>query len=134
MTARQSSSLMRASTPSRVRPALLTRMSRSPASSTSALRLLGRRDVGLHRAAADLLRERLGLFAPAAVADDDGRARARELGGDRAADSARGAGDERGLSLEGANPLAQSSACSSSSNERRLFTDIDPHALVDPLQ
>ena len=52
-------------------------------------------DVGLHRTAADLLGKRLGLFASGAIADDDGRAGACELGGDRTADAARGPGDER---------------------------------------
>src|SRR5581483_11822478 len=64
-------------------------------------RLLRARDVGLDGAAADPARQLLRLLASGAVADDDARAGARELLGDRAADPLRGARDERRLPLEG---------------------------------
>jgi hypothetical protein len=73
-----------------------------------ALRGLGVGDVGLERAAADLVRDRLGLVAAGAVAEDDARARLRQLARDRRADASRTARDERGLAFERAEvPLAQ---------------------------
>src|SRR5439155_2996699 len=57
-------------------------------------------DACLDRPSADLLRHSLGLVGPAPVADDDLGAGPCELRGDRAADPARGAGDERDLALE----------------------------------
>ena len=102
MTVCQSSSDMRTSSPSRVTPALLTRTSRSPASSTSAARRLRVGDIGLHGSPADLGGQPLGLVAPGPVGDDDGSPCAGELGCDRAADAARGARHERVLALEGA--------------------------------
>ena len=65
------------------------------------LRVLGRRDVGLDRPGAELRRELLGLVLAGPVADDDVGAGGGEPGRDRAADPARGAGDERELSFEG---------------------------------
>ena len=78
---------MRASRPSRVSPALLTRMSRSPASSTSARRRGGVGDVGLDRAAADRGGDLCRLVRARAVADRDHGARPRQLDSDRAADA-----------------------------------------------
>src|SRR4029077_6896923 len=57
-------------------------------------------DVGLHGTTADLLGQRSRLLGAAPVADDDLRPGARELHRDRAPDPARGAGDERELSLQ----------------------------------
>ena len=52
------------------------------------------------RAAARFLRDGLRLVPAGAIADHDRGSRAGELEGDRTADPARGAGDERGLAFE----------------------------------
>src|SRR5262245_38162377 len=103
-TSRQSSSRMRASSPSRVIPAVLTRMARPPASRTRRLR--GVRDAGLDGAAARLLRDGRGLVGPGAIADDDARARVRQLEHDGVTDPPRPARDERGLAFERAEAHA----------------------------
>src|SRR5712692_9733685 len=65
-----------------------------------ACRLVRVGDVGLDCAAADLRGEGLRLVRARAVADDDLCACSCQLGRDRAADPARGAGDERELALQ----------------------------------
>ena len=103
------------------------------------LRLLGIADVGLDGRAADLARDLLRLVGPGAVADDDLGARARELGGDRAADAARRSGDERALALERGEAVG---GARSTSGGQRLLEPVQRgqvvhrdglHALVDPL-
>ena len=68
--------------------------------------LLGIGDVGLDRAPADLRGQRLRLLGAAAIADDDRRARARQLRRDRTADPPRCAGDERQPPLQRAEAPA----------------------------
>jgi hypothetical protein len=58
------------------------------------------RDVGLHRARAELGRERFGLLLAGAIPHDDGGAGRSELDCDCAADPARSPGDERRLSFQ----------------------------------
>ena len=133
ITVRQSSSLIRASRPSRVSPALLTRMSRSPAASTSAQRRRGVGDVGLHGATADLPRDLLGLVLAAAVADDDRRAGRGELDRDRAADPTRGARDECRLPVERAEPAHDREGLPSLLQAGEVVDGERAHALVDAL-
>src|SRR4051794_32955974 len=98
-------------------------------------RVLGLRDVGVHRAAADLRGERLAFLAAAPIADDDGRSGARELERDRPTDAPRGTGDERCFPLEGREVRQASVERLLERVERPQVVHRDhPHALVDPLQ
>ena len=96
------SSLMRASVLSRVMPALWTTMS-TPRSASTPGRAVGG-DVELQRRAADPVGDRREVLALGRdVEADDVRAVARQHLGDRGADAARGAGDDRDLA--GQRPL-----------------------------
>ncbi len=102
-TAFQSASPMRRASMSRVKPALLTRMSRPPASvsifSTSAAGAAGSvRSAGamITRAPPSRLGH-AGEFGLAPAGDGDGGTLGVQRLGDGLADAARGAGDERGL-------------------------------------
>ena len=106
------SSLIRPSVLSRVMPALWTTTStppwRSRTWSTSAAGGVLGRDVELQRGAADAVggRGQLGALRGHVEADDV-RAVAGEHLGDRRADAARGAGDERDLAVERALPVVR---------------------------
>ena len=117
-------------------PALLTRTSRSPASSTSRFACSGSPTSALNRRAADLA-QLLRLVGPGAVAEDDLGARRSELGRDRSADAAGRPGDERLPSSE-AKPSAAlfnskrpDSVSEALSSAARLFETV--FTLVDPL-
>src|SRR5207248_4636111 len=84
--------------------------------------LRGVGDVRLDRPPADLLRQSLGLVGPAPVADDDLRTGPRELRGDRAADPARGAGDERELAFERAERPRTGAACHAVAIDSSIFS------------
>src|SRR6185437_1519857 len=87
-------------------------------------RRFGLRDVGLDGAAADLRCERLRLLCARAIADDDGRACARELRRDCAPDPARRSGNERRPAFQrGEAHVSASDSCSLSS-AARLLTEI----------
>ena len=82
-------------------------------------------DVGLHRPASDLGRERLGLVRSSAIREDDRRASRRELGRDRAPDAPGCARDEGGSALERAERLRhRASASCARSRLSSEFTDI----------
>ena len=80
-------------------------------------------DVGLHGAAADLLRDLLGLVLAAAVADDDRGARRGELDGDGPADPTRGTRDECRLPVQRAEPAHDERASRAFSRLARSLTE-----------
>src|SRR5262249_5922490 len=81
-------------------------------------------DVRLHRASADLLRERLGLVLARAVADHDGSAGGGELLRDRTADPSRRSRDKRRLSFQGGEAHDSASDSCNFSSWARLLTEI----------